>query len=277
MSSEEVQRSGNNSGELGPICAGEAHVWLAHLDLPPVEIRSLAALLSADEHDRAQRLRFAVDRQRFIAGRAILRLLLGSLLQAVPSDLRFHYSPSGKPLLDPRRNPEDVRFNTTHANGLALYGVTKGQEIGIDLERQTGDAKRLDIADQFFSAPERQVLRTLPSAEQLHTFYAYWTRKEAYLKGIGTGLQDPLDRFCVPLGTAKPVRIRRSEAIGEAGRCQMSDVDESWVPGSWLIYEIMTPLGYSAALALDGELTSVHQWEVACREGALVPVQCPLP
>ena len=272
MSSAEAPESWNNSEGVGPICSEEAYVWMTHLDMPQVELTSLEALLSADERLRAERLRFVLDRQRFIAGRAILRLLLAPLLQAAPSDLRFHYGPSGKPFLDPRRNPEDLRFNSTHANGLALYGVTWGREIGIDLEYQTRDLNYLGIADHFFSLPEKRVLRALPVDDRLPAFYDYWTRKEAYLKGIGSGLGIPLDQFSVALGTAKPVRTGRGEAAGETGNGDTPDEDKRWVTSSWRVYEIAAPPDYCAALAVEGKIRRVHQWEVACRDRALVTI-----
>ncbi len=60
----------------------EVHVWRSTLDLPTESIERFAILLSADEQIRADRFRFAQHRQRFIAGRGILRSLLGRYLQS---------------------------------------------------------------------------------------------------------------------------------------------------------------------------------------------------
>ncbi len=54
-------------------------VWRAQLAVSAAESERLAMLLSRDEHARAARFQFARDRNRYIAGRGMLRVLLGKL------------------------------------------------------------------------------------------------------------------------------------------------------------------------------------------------------
>ena len=56
----------------------------------------------------------------------------------------------------------DLRFNLAHADGLALLAVTRGREIGVDLERVRPDLATEEIAHRFFSAAENASLRALP-------------------------------------------------------------------------------------------------------------------
>jgi len=231
---------------------GEAYIWLAALDLPDSEVEFLATLLSEDECRRTEQFHFPSDRRRFIVGRGILRVLLGSLLQLAPGDLRFHFGPSGKPSLDPGQNPPDLRFNLAHAQGLALYGVTRGQEMGVDLEYRAALANAVSIAEEFFSPGESEALLALPPSEQLDAFYTYWTRKEAYLKGMGTGLEYPLDRFEVSLAPGQPVCLLRT-----------TFENEILAADRWLLYDVMAPPQYAAALAVEGPISHLCQWEVA--------------
>jgi len=60
-----------------------------------------------------------------------------------------------------------------------------------------------------FSAAEITELRTLPIDLQPQGFFNGWTRKEAYLKAQGCGLQQPLDSFDVTLTPGRPAQFLR--------------------------------------------------------------------
>src|SRR5581483_9500269 len=77
----------------------EAHVWAASLAQNAELISRFSKTLSADELDRAGRFHFDRDRRRFIAGRGLLRAILGRYLDREPVRLQFDYSPRGKPAL----------------------------------------------------------------------------------------------------------------------------------------------------------------------------------
>src|SRR3954471_1862464 len=112
----------------------EVHVWRAVLDLPPAAVMDLRRLLAADEQERADRFHFEQDRRHFIAARGMLRLLLGRYLRTAPEQLQFTYNPYGKPDLAAGPDAHPLRFNVSHSHGLALYAVTQGRRIGVDVE-----------------------------------------------------------------------------------------------------------------------------------------------
>ena len=68
-------------------------------------------------------------------------------------------------------------FSITHSVGVAFCALSDGGRIGIDAEllRKFPNAQRL--AARFFSPDERG-----------EDFFRIWTRKEAYLKYLGTGM-----------------------------------------------------------------------------------------
>ena len=228
----------------------EVHVWWASLDPSASHVQRLAQLLSADEYMRAERFHFERDRKRFIVGRGLLRTILGRYLQTEPSRLQFRYTFHGKPALTEAFDGDMVNFNVSHSQGLALYAVTRGREIGVDLEcvRPISDAEQ--IAGRFFSARENAVFRTLPARKKLAAFFNCWTRKEAYLKAIGDGLARPLDQFDVSLAPGEPARLLHTEG----------DPQEV---SRWILQELTPAPGYVATLAVEG-----HDWQLKCWQWA---------
>lgn len=222
------------------------HVWCVSLDQSPSRIRHLAQVLAGDERMKAERYHFAQDRRRFIAGRGLLRTILGRYLRIEPSRLQFRYACHGKPALTESFCGGMLRFNLSHSQEFALYAITRGREIGIDLEciRPISDVEQL--AARCFSAHENTVFRALPAHERLEAFFNCWTRKEAYLKALGDGMARPLDGFDVSLAPGEPARLLRIEG----------DPQEA---SHWFLQELTPASGYVAALAGEG-----HDWQLKC-------------
>src|SRR4051812_31159451 len=63
-----------------PLAADEVHIWCITLDVPEALIAQLRQILALDEQARAARFVFAHHRDRFIAARAQLRMILGHYL-----------------------------------------------------------------------------------------------------------------------------------------------------------------------------------------------------
>ena len=160
---------------------------------------NLKQVLSADEHARAERFYFQKDRERFMVARGLLRTVLGRYLNQEPSQLRFCYSPYGKPALATGSGRNTLRFNVSHSHGLALYAITCGRELGVDVELIRPELPDEEIAERFFSFQEVSGLRALPPNMRLEAFFNCWTLKEAYIKARGEGLSLPLDQFDVAL------------------------------------------------------------------------------
>jgi len=189
---------------LGP---DEIHVWRASLACESATLHRLEATLAEDEKSRAQRFLFERDRNHYVAGRGILRDLLGKYLSCAPAGLRFRYGPQKKPALDGEATPMSARFNLSHSHGLAVFAFSLGREVGIDLEFIRPDFATDDIAARFFSAGELAELRALPAELRAEGFFLCWTRKEAYVKARGAGLHIPLESFSVSLTPGEPERL----------------------------------------------------------------------
>jgi 4'-phosphopantetheinyl transferase len=162
---------------------GDVHLWR----VPLGETREQwAAFLSPEESARASRFHFAHDRERFITGRAALRMILARYLGTAPGELQFAIGAHGKPEL--AGTCESLRFNLSHSGELMLLAITQAREIGIDLEQIRGGVPYEDLAERYFPDEEARSLRLLPEPEKITRFYELWTATEAQLKASGLGL-----------------------------------------------------------------------------------------
>jgi 4'-phosphopantetheinyl transferase len=166
------------------------HVFRVSLAREPAELERLAQCLTPEEIERAQRFVGEARRRRALASRALLRQILGRTLGAAPRSLSFTAGRFGKPALADRA----IDFSLSHTGDLALVALSRGRELGIDVEqvRPLDDLERL--VERFLAPSERAVVRELPDAERPRGFFRAWTRKEAWLKARGEGLGGPLDR-----------------------------------------------------------------------------------
>lgn len=228
------------------LASDEVHVWRANLTLSASRLESLEQTLSTDERERARRFYFQRDREHFIVARASLRAILGCYLDLKPDELRFCYGPHGKPALSSESLGGDLRFNLSHSGGLALYAVTRGREIGVDIERVRPELADGKIAERFFSPREVAALRALHPHLQLQAFFNCWTRKEAYIKATGDGLSLPLDQFDVSVVPGeRAALLNTTHNLGESSR--------------WLLRQLLPGADYIAALAVEG-----LDWRLQC-------------
>jgi 4'-phosphopantetheinyl transferase len=209
-------------------------------------VQELLNNLDPDERARAQRFRFQRDQEHFIVAHGLLRIILGRYLHENPNTLRFSYNPYGKPALAEGYSDHTLSFNLSHASGLALYAVTRGRRIGIDLERIESHFANEQIAEQFFSPRETATLRSLSPHLRQEAFFNCWTRKEAYLKAVGEGLSSSLNQCEVTLIPGEPARLLRS--VGNRQDIAM-----------WSLHAFTPHPRYTAALAVEG-----RDWQLRC-------------
>jgi 4'-phosphopantetheinyl transferase len=204
--------------------------------------------LSRDELTRAHRFHFEKDRNRFIAARAVLRKILSIYCMKKRNQIRFHHNMHGKPALDAQCAGGDLRFNLSHSDGVALYAITRGREVGIDIERIRRDLEFDRIAERFFSPQEVATLRALPRDIQNQAFFTYWTRKEAYVKARGDGLSLPMDQFAVSVAPDDPGLLLHTK-------------DDPAELSHWSFKTLAPGPDYEAALAVEGDPGRIRCWQ----------------
>jgi 4'-phosphopantetheinyl transferase len=216
----------------------DVYVWCVSLEVDKASLESFQQLLSKEERNKIKRLRFEKARNNFIAARYYLRHIVAPILNANPEDLEFQYGPYGKPLLAGKFESTGTCFNMSHSHGLALYAVTPGQAVGVDIEKVRPDLDCIKIAERYFSPQEVEALRRLSKDQQRQGFFNCWTRKEAYLKGKGEGFSSPADQVHVSLAPGEPAAL-----LGH--RLDPSEVSK------WSIEDLDVGRGYTAALAVE--------------------------
>ncbi|MBC7698925.1 4'-phosphopantetheinyl transferase superfamily protein [Aquabacterium sp.] len=171
-------------------------LWLIDLDAHPEWCD--APWLSISEQDRASRFRFDLHARRYRASHAALRLILGQAMGLDPSTLEFTEGTHGKPRL---LNINAPCFNMSHSAGWALVGLCPNHPIGVDIELIAPMADAPLLAQKNFSASEYAVFLATPPDQQLQAFFRCWTRKEACLKALGSGLSIEPHEFEAGLGS----------------------------------------------------------------------------
>lgn len=223
----------------------EIHVWRVPLNASDPGLLELEQTLSADERTRASRYCFEDLRRAFVAARAALRMILARYVDADPAALTFEYSANGKPsLAEPKHG---VHFNLSHSGDLALVAVAAERAVGIDVERGRHIRDALGVARRFFSPSESELLNAVPADHRDQAFLTLWTRKEACLKVLGSGLSvDPA-----------VVNVAAPPHVGVSGVTDKTTIE---FLRRIRVHDLHVQPGYLAAIAAQGK-----EWSVKVR------------
>ncbi len=184
---------------------GEASVCLVLLAeaesiLRGREEASMRRVLGKQDWERASLRRLPAKRLEFIAGRLLLREVLAAACGCEPEETQFDHGPFGKPYLTGHEEHTGLEFNLSHSGGYVGLALSHERPVGLDLEHHAMSDEKpyLEMARRFFH-PEETIFLTAcsPGVELRHQFYRIWTKKEAYAKAQGSGLQIGLHSFHV--------------------------------------------------------------------------------
>ncbi|MEX0283506.1 MAG: 4'-phosphopantetheinyl transferase superfamily protein [Paracoccaceae bacterium] len=183
-------------------------IWAWALTGDPARQSWFASLLSADETQRAGRFVRPRDRTHFVAARGRLREILSSYAGTAPEALRIDTTAKSKPVLT-----DGPAFNLSHSGGYAVLAVAPDHTetdlpLGIDIEAPR--AVEPQLAELSFSATEQAQIAAHSEPEWTNAFFRCWTRKEAVIKALGTGLYTDLSSFDVTLRADDPVAVTRT-------------------------------------------------------------------
>ncbi|WP_225849652.1 4'-phosphopantetheinyl transferase superfamily protein [Streptomyces sp. HPF1205] len=206
---------------------GELHVWLlprawTHTDPAPLPVGEL----DEDERGRAAGLLRTGDRVRYLSAHVALRRLLSAYTGVPPGSLRLGRDrcpccggPHGRPvLLDASRQPVPglPQFSLSHSHQVAVVAVARAA-VGVDV-RRVPSARTVRLCLPDLHPAERSELAAVPGRHRPVAFTRLWTRKEAYLKGLGTGLRrDPAADYLGARGEARPPGWSVADVPGPAG------------------------------------------------------------
>jgi 4'-phosphopantetheinyl transferase len=176
--------------------------------------------LNAAEQARLERLVRPTARTQYLAAHAGLQQILAGYLGMPPGEVEWQIDDRGKPCCP----DTDLQFNLSHSGEWNLLAVS-GEEVGIDIERVRTVVSQQALAERYFSASEQQHLETLPEQEGQSLFFRLWTRKEACLKLMGTGLQGGLSELvALDVAAEGSLVALRETKHWPAGSCWLSDL-----------------------------------------------------
>lgn len=211
----------------------EIHIYCTRTDLNENELNSFRKVLSEDENTKAERYKFSYLKNNYTACRGFLREILSGYTGINPSYIKFSYSEFGKPFL----KDSNIRFNVSHSGDTGIIAVNLENELGIDIELIREVQDLISLSERFFSKLEITELLKTDSGKLTDSFFYCWTRKEAFIKAVGTGLQYPLNSFSVSVtGDADPEITEIANDFTEARK--------------WKLYNIVTAHNYISSLAI---------------------------
>lgn len=198
-----------------------------------------AEVLDASEARRAAAFQDPAARIRYLTSHVALRVLLGSRLGVPPGAVEFVRERCGMPNCALAHGRPAVaghprsHFSMSHAGDFALYALA-AVPVGADIESLRLVSGALGRTAERLHPAERQAIAALPAGSRAQATLGCWVRKEAFLKGIGTGL-------AAGLGT---------HHVGLAGRFAAPGAPS--VPEGWALADVAVPEGYQAAVAVRG-------------------------
>jgi 4'-phosphopantetheinyl transferase len=219
------------------ILRSRIQIWTLPAVSEAAALARFLAILSPDERERANRFHFVEHQKAFIANRGRLRILLARYLSCSPEELVFHYGGQGKPsIASPVRS--GLEFNLSHTNDMGVVAISRNRKLGIDIEKLKPFPDALEIARQQFASAEYESLSAVSTGDRLQAFYRCWTAKEAFLKGLGDGLERPLNSFQIS-PPASPLRLLSCN--WDQGLC-----------GQWQFHSLDVGNDYISTLAFQG-------------------------
>ncbi|MGW1544511.1 4'-phosphopantetheinyl transferase family protein [Streptomyces sp. NPDC002309] len=267
MIPELVVREGPGTARTRLPAPGQLDVWLVRRP----RLEAAAELLDLSELDEAERRRTAsfvrpTDGITYASAHVALRRLLGGYLGLAARAVPFVREPCpgcggphGRPAVAHPDPP--LHFSLAHSHGVAVVAVA-ATVLGADVERLPRD-ETVEVCSPALHPGEQRELAGLPPEERRALFGRMWTRKEAYLKALGTGLsRDPgqdylgADRRRRPAGWTLldlPSGPRHNAAVAVLGGAP-DRVTVRWVPPTALY------AGGTVDLDTDGMTTHEPDW-----------------
>lgn len=157
-------------------------LWLA--DTAPLDLDWFAAgagWLNEAERQRHDRFVRGVRRRQFIAGRVLLRMALGALLEVPPHEVVLRERPGNAPALAFPSHPA-LGLSISHSGQWVACAVSLDGPVGLDIECIDPTRDVLAIAEQAFGLEAARQLRSLDPAGRIDAFYRQWCRYEANIK-----------------------------------------------------------------------------------------------
>ncbi|GAA2780760.1 4'-phosphopantetheinyl transferase family protein [Streptomyces showdoensis] len=170
----------------------QAEAWFLEVDATVSADALDTTALDAHERHRAASFLRASDRTLYTVAHLALRTLLARSLGERPEELVFGREPCpccgaahGRPVLAVPEPP--LHFSLSHTEGLVLVALAP-VPVGADAQRRPAPEAVPGLLAALHPGERAAVAAEPGAAARAAAFGRLWARKEAYLKGLGTGL-----------------------------------------------------------------------------------------
>lgn len=235
--------------------AATVHVWLVDVD------DEAAARASLSHVPAAERIRLGLlaqpHRRRNLCAQAALRILASAATTGVPPLPELVRSPGGKPVLTvpgmaaaPSATAPPLHLNLAHSGGLAAVALTTAGPVGVDVERLRALPDRNGLAELMLADRELRRWRRTGEPERDAAAFRAWTRKEAVLKALGTGLRGGLRSVSTRVSSTRESPVRLTSLPRGAGSADQ-----------WSVHDLPGAPGYLGAVAVRAPRVTAEQHE----------------
>ncbi len=168
----------------------EIHVWSHTIHFDDPFLREAPYLLSNEELNRAAKYHFEKDKRVYESGHVFIRKILAHYTSLDAAKLDLSPIVNQKPKLE--NSPFRIHFNISHSGNKILVALGFNSDVGIDVEKIIPDFDMDGFAEANYHPNELEQFRSMKGIEETDYFYKIWTRKEAWLKLTGEGINDKL-------------------------------------------------------------------------------------
>lgn len=159
----------------------------------PVDIatfRYLMQFVSEEKKERILRQRIKQNADNMLVGAVLAKYMLLKFFRISFSAQHISYGHYGKPYL---RDYTNAQFNISHSGKFVACAVSD-HPIGVDIQEIVPYHR--DVAKCVFDQEKLSQIESSPDPSI--EFTKLWTQKEAYLKMVGIGLLESVDKKVLP-------------------------------------------------------------------------------
>ncbi|MFE0023713.1 4'-phosphopantetheinyl transferase family protein [Amycolatopsis sp. NPDC059021] len=164
---------------------GDRDVWAWSVGRQDDRWPAAARVLSEAELGLGERLRSRTARAEFRKGRIALRTVLGKVLGVSPAEVPLVPTAVGKVRV---AGGTGLEVSLSHAGDMFVVAVGDRVRVGVDVESADRGDLAEHVARRCFSEAEQAELRGLAGDRRDRRFAEIWTRREAVVKAMGSGV-----------------------------------------------------------------------------------------
>jgi 4'-phosphopantetheinyl transferase len=150
-----------------------------------IDLKSdLVKFLNSQEINRVERFHKENDQNRFIICRSILKFILATHTKLPVKSILLNYHFNKKPYL---ASHPGLNFNISHSEDFAVIAISS-DKVGVDIEYISEDFDFTNLLPDIFV--DHEILAIKNADNKKHAFFTSWTRKEAFVKALGKGIDE---------------------------------------------------------------------------------------